>query len=354
MNDLFSHTLIYFPVVIGAFAVAAIRLGVRSIGLRKQLSGLQVLISWYIPVAFVFTAIYLAIWGLHIPELLDGFWRSVVLTVVASMFIMYCNVRAASLAMGEVTLTAPIQSMTPGMISVLGLALNEFPGVLGLTGISILIFGSFIFSWEKAPEHWWEYFGPFRRLRLLLKYRQLSADEQSKTMAVVWAFGSATFGTFGLLFDGLMTRRGQNLQGLTLAWGVCAVAMASVFLLWYSIRPDGRHGRSFAFLTQGLKKPLLLPFVIIVVAWIIHIYAINPAFQHTYVAHIGALKRLSVPITVVLGFWLFREQNFVGPIWHVVFRRRFWVGILVLIGVAFIVMDDLPGRIATKIEVLGL
>ena len=59
---------------------------------------------------------------------------------------------------------------------------------------------------------------------------------------------------------------------------------------------------------------------------------------------VGTLKRLQILVSVVLGFLIFKEQQF---------KQRFLAAILVIAGAVLISMDDLPARITTHIAGWG-
>src|SRR3989344_8364292 len=107
------------PILVGTSAIAALNLIKRRVLNPKSgisVSPLQFLIlNFSIPLAMI-VVVYLGIWGFNIPEVLPGFWRAVILGALVNVFIQFSNAKAASFAKGDVSLTAPLQAMTPGMI----------------------------------------------------------------------------------------------------------------------------------------------------------------------------------------------------------------------------------------------
>lgn len=341
-----STLVVTLPILLGCFALAAINLLKRYIMKIGSVSPLQFLVIWYFSISLSYGAIIIAVWKMNSPTLLTGFWNAVAGTVFANIFIQFFNAKAASLDKGEVSFTAPLQALTPGMITLLAITLREFPSVIGSLGILLMTSGSYILLWGKTPDRWWKYFGPLKRIILLTKLGGLSPEERDKTIVVSLALGSACMGTVGLLFDGLLMRRGVNLHGLFIGSMVQALALGSIYAVWFWFRPD-----------NGIRKPeaaaekkythisLFFYFVGIIAAWIIAVWLVNPAFNKTLVAYVGTLKRFSIIASVVFGWIFFGETEF---------KKRLWAAVLIVLGALFISLDDLPARIATKIEGIGI
>jgi len=131
-------------IILGTVSMAFIGIFKRAIMKSNTLSVLQYLILWYAMTTALFGAVYIALWGFTLPQLLPGFFRTVLAGAFVNVGIQFANAKAASLDAGEVSLTAPLQAMTPGLITLLALTLGEFPSALGVTGIIIMASGSWI------------------------------------------------------------------------------------------------------------------------------------------------------------------------------------------------------------------
>ncbi|MBM3261442.1 hypothetical protein FJY93_03415 [Candidatus Kaiserbacteria bacterium] len=81
------------------------------------------------------------------------------------------------------------------------------------------------------------------------------------------------------------------------------------------------------------------------IMWVAHLLLIDPAYFYSYVAYVGTLKRMSILITVILGFVLFKEQDF---------KKRLGAAICIMTGAILISMEDLPERLTSHIELWGL
>jgi len=337
-----TFLVVVLPVLVGATAIAVFGILRRKVMKTQAISPLQYLMVTTGIAMVSFGILHISLWGLTMPITLPGFWTAVACGVGANTLIQFFNVKAASIDKGEVSLTAPLQAMTPGLITGLAIVLGEYPSRIGVAGIVLIALGSYVLLWEKTPTRWYEYLGPVRRLVLLLKLGHLSPAERNKTIVVSLALASAAMGTIGLLFDGLYTRRGINMQGLVFAsWGFMLMLLL-VYCAWYAILPDAKLDQRFSAV---LSWKIALPILVIGCLWVVINLTIQPTFNRTYVAYTGTLKRLSILMSVVLGYYIFREEDF---------RKRLWAAILIVAGVLLIASDNLPARLSTRIEGLGL
>src|SRR3989344_6607118 len=325
----------YSSVLLGAVGIAFFGVLRRWVMKGGLVSPMLFLIFSNAAATLLFFGIYISVWGLSIPGILPGFWTAVFITAGANVFIQLLNARSSSLVAGEVSLTAPLQALTPGLITIVALTLGEFPGKIGVAGIVLMSCGSFVLLSELRPAgaaRWYDSFKPFRVLGTIFRWTYLSETEKDKAKVVIMSIGSACLGTIGLLFDGLFTRRGVNLQGLTLGSMVLTGALCMVYCYWFLVRPD-RNSASIAKSSGRLMIGSLIGGAI----WVALIYLINPAFSVEYVAYVGTLKRFSIPMSALLGWWFFSEQNI---------KRRLWAAGLVTLGVILLSQDNLPARIS--------
>ncbi len=295
MND--TVLKVVFPVILGTIAIALINIVKRLVMKDGTISPLQCLILYYAAVMGVFGAVYVSFWGFTIPTVLPGMWTAVACGGAANTLIQFFNVKAASIDKGEVSLTAPLQAMTPGLITGLALLLGEYPSQVGVAGIALMATGSYVLLWEKTPQRWYEYFGPVKRLLSLVNLGRLSEAERNKTIVVTLALGSACMGTIGLLFDGLYTRRAVTMQGLILASLGLVAFLFLAYVVWYTIKPDAKPTQEFY---RHLTRVTLVPILVMGVLWVLHVIAIQPTYNHAFVAYIGTLKRFSILMSVAL------------------------------------------------------
>lgn len=353
MQELHYWLIVIFPVFLGSCGIAFINVIKRHVMKGGEASTLQFLIFYFYAATAVFAVVYLTTWGPVMPtNLLEGFWRAVLLGSLANIIIQWANVKAASLDKGEVSLTAPLQAMTPGLITILALTLGEYPSPIGIAGIFLMASGSYVLLFEKTPSGVFEFLGPIARLRLLLSSNS-SAAQRNKALVVSLALLSACMGTFGLLFDGLYTRRGVNLQGLIMASMSLTAILATTYLVWYKVSPDTLpHQNPKGFVILAKKFGWFL--VVMGILWVAHVFLIQPTFKAAMVAHVGTLKRFQIAITFFLGIYLFGEAGFKGGFWKSLHenrevRNRALACVLIILGAFFLSVDGLPNRVESKL-----
>lgn len=347
---------VILPVFLGSVSLALINIVKRKAMKGNQASSLQFLMVYFGAATIIFALSYLMMWGFSFPDLLPGFWSAVFFGSAFNIIIQWCNVKAASLDKGEVSLTAPLQAMTPGLITVMAILLGEIPSFVGILGVILMAGGSYVLLFEKTPMGVYEFIGPLGRLRLL--FSNASAVEKSKALVVLIALLSAFMGTFGLLFDGLYVRRGLNLQGLTLGAMTFTLILTMCYFIWYKIGPDStpeQARRGFGILFTRMKWDMLTMGTL----WVIAIFLIYPPYNSAMVAHVGTLKRFQIGITFVLGLYVFQEAGFKGNFWNSILynpeiRARAIACALIILGAFFLSQDGLPSRIETRIVRWGL
>src|SRR3989344_4664204 len=124
----------YSSVLLGAVGIAFFGVLRRWVMKGGLVSPMLFLIFSNAAATLLFFGIYISVWGLSIPGILPGFWTAVFITAGANVFIQLLNARSSSLVAGEVSLTAPLQALTPGLITIVALTLGEFPGKIGVGG----------------------------------------------------------------------------------------------------------------------------------------------------------------------------------------------------------------------------
>lgn len=335
---LFLYSLLFLGTVVIAILWVVKRWTLKG----GSVSPLTFLVGYNAVATILFSVIYLSWWGYALPpQLLPGFWSAVLVTAGANVGVQLLHARASSLPAGEVSFTAPLAALTPGLITLAALSLGEFPGKMGIAGIAFMASGSYVLLWEGPKDRrakWFEYLQPFRILGKVSRWSSLSDEDRDKATVVTLSLGAACCGTVGLLFDGLYTRRGINTQGLTLGSLLVTLVLCAVYTVWFLCRPDTKGGPRFS-------RKLLLGSMGVGALWVAHIYTIYPSYRVDYVAYVGALKRFSILVSAVLGWRLFKEHDI---------KQRLLAAGLVTLGAVLLALDDLPARISTRIEGLGL
>jgi drug/metabolite transporter (DMT)-like permease len=228
-------------------------------------------------------------------------------SVTINVVIHYANVR--SIVLGDASLVAPIQAMTPGLIVFAAMLLGERPSLLGYVSIALIAIGTYIHAREGARS-WQEFLQPLFVWTFLRSYKQLTPEEQrneelvqkqNNARALFWAYLSAVCGTIGLMFDSTFSRYGDAVLGSAL-W---------CFLIGIIFSPGIRSGREkLRSKEEPHKPPSSFRERFRAHAWLIVATGVlvgiqyplfATAFRLAPVAYVGSLKRLTIMVTVTLA-----------------------------------------------------
>lgn len=331
-------------IVLGCVFISLMKLVSRFLLRGGQIKPTQ-LLRWQMFVAAgMYGALYLSLWGWEIPVLAPRFWQAVFFCSVANAFIQYLNAKAASLEQGEVSLTAPLQAMTPGMITLLAITIGELPGFLGWSGIICMAAGTYYVTWPKQREFWYDHIGPVYRLRLLFRLDKLDPVERSRTLAVCMALASAAFGTFGLLFESLYVRRaGGSMQGIVLGSMVLCFLLGVVYAIFYAAASRKQIAPQ---MSSEVRRRFAWGLLALGALFVGHWLCIQPGFAHLLTSYVGTLKRLSIILSVILGIILFKEGKDQ-------LKNRLWAAVLVTVGSILISWDGITSKFTASFEKFG-
>lgn len=301
------------------------------------LSGNQILISQHLfGAVLLFISVPFFFRLAPVTEHSRIFWFAVAITTIANIAIQYAILRSRMLA--DVSLTAPIQALTPGLVTLAAFSLGEFPSRQGIVGIILMSLGTYIHCRENATSLR-EYFNPFSHLFLPRNFTVLHSLEQQKRVrernALRWAYGSAILGTVGLVFDGLVSRNGNVGKG----FGVENLLIALVFFaipLQKKKPSEIGEGTALPSLVRRYKFAFLLGLL-----FGLHVIFFMTAFRVAPVAYIGSLKRLTIVVTVILSAWLLGEKKA---------KQRLWPSFVITAGAVLLAFDPSTAKIMESIE----
>lgn len=226
------------------------------------------------------------------------FWWAIGLTTIANIGIQWANITARELA--DASLTAPIQALTPALITLAALVLHEYPSGVGIIGISMIAVGIFIHLSEDAKTLG-DYLRPFKLWRLPPNFEELTQEGKQKARnnrrALVISYGSASLGTVGLIGDSVSARAGGG--DLAFGFAVHLIVLAIVFAV---IVPRKKRTNSANAKPSGRRY--WLPILAMGLAFGLLVFLPLLAFRVAPVAYVGSLKRLGIVVTVLLA-WLF-------------------------------------------------
>lgn len=268
------------------------------------------------------------------------FWMAVIGTTAVNAVIQYVNMRAYRVV--EISFTAPIAAMTPGLVMMTTLALGEVPSTLGFVGIGMIIVGTYAHAREGTG--WKTYFEPFFIWRAFGSIEQLSDESKKKRLGLRFAYTGAVFATFGLTFDGLLARYGNPALGVT----VELLALTAIYLFLFFVVGIGK-GKQTAFAgfydrakqywmhLIGLGITFGLPFILLVTA-----------FTEVPIAYVGSMKRLTIFLTMLIAFWGFRELSQAADRQRR--RRRLILSLIIVSGAVILGIDPTEPHLVSGVD----
>ncbi len=191
-----------------------------------------------------------------------------------------------SLSLGRLSDTIPLLSFTPIItLFVAYFVVKELPGLLGITGIILMIAGAYLLHIKEMSKH--------HLLRPLTSLFKFKASRYMLLVTFLYGFG-ATIDKYVIINSNIMTR----------------ILLISYFTLIfqapYLIFKD-RQGYCFK-LKEVFKYRFWQVFGITII-FLAMIAAQMVAITKTYVAYVTALKRTAALFTVVAAYIFFGEKD---------------------------------------------
>lgn len=263
------------------------------------------------------------------------YWIAIVGTTVANIAIQYVNVRATRL--GDLTYVTPIMAMTPGLVVVGALLLGEKPSMMGYAGIALIVGGAYVHAREGSSLK--EYLQPLFIWTLFQPIDHLDEVERKKRFSLRFAYTGALSATVGLLCDGLLARHGNIAFGVMIE--LISLTIVYALLSNRDIMKKGSEQKELPPLWTRVRSywPQMLtagiffgtPFILI-----------TTAFRLAPISYIGSLKRLSIPLTMLLALWFLGERTSS--------KRRLITGAIITAGAVILTFDPTPAHMIGSLE----
>jgi EamA domain-containing membrane protein RarD len=255
------------------------------------------------------------------------FYIALASTTVANIGVYYFELNAQKIA--QVSFLAPLRGMTPGLVTFGGLLFGELPGRLGWAGIILIAAATFVHAREGCALK--EYLTPFYVWRAVGPLDRFPQEERNKRLALRYAYLGSLFATVGLTADGLMARSGNPVVGLSLQFGVLAL----IFFGWQLVRTKkgtiGEFIRKASSNGSGSRLMALAIFSGLSPVFLCSAYGYLP------VAYVGALKRLSIVVGILIALFIFKELA--GSQKRSLRYRRLAMSMVIMIGAILITID---------------
>lgn len=211
----------------------------------------------------------------------QGFWTAVFTTsILASL--MYVLIFTAY-TKADITLVQPIWAVAPVfMIFSAWILAKEVPGVLGIIGILAIVSGVYTLN-KKDKWSLNNMWSPFLNV-------WKNAGTKLYLLAMIPPVVSIVYDKKAVLASDPLTMSMFN----TLIIGVATLSYALI----------SNRGKKIKISGPWIKRFLLVGFLLAVAA-----ICYNTAISMALISYIGALKRLSILITVIMAYFLLREKT---------------------------------------------
>ncbi len=311
----------YALVMLGAFLVAFFNvISKKALGVtwkQKEAFFTSILMSITASVLFLIAAIT---GGLEIESGLPffhSFWFAAFVTGLLNVGIQYSNMMAKSKE--DVSLVVPISASTPAIVILTCMiVLGEYPSWIGWLGIWMLVIGVYVLNLQGYVENKKQKDG-----RATLKDWFAPFLLFGKSEGVRWAFLSVFLSVFSLPYDGMAARTGNVAFGLAI---VCSIVSVGTFLI-------ACRKQEFKFSEISFRLPWKVVGVLALLAclWALGGWSSTCAYRYSIVPYVGTLKRVQIPITIVLAFLLIKEKTN--------FRNRLTGGVIIAAGAILLGMS---------------
>nr|MBF0222551.1 DMT family transporter [Desulfobulbaceae bacterium] len=221
----------------------------------------------------------IALLFIEIPELNSTFWLNFGLSLPLNWLSYFFYITALTIA--PLSLTVPLLSFTPVFVIITGaLILNEKINTYGLIGIVLIVISSYFLNFNEAKKGYWK------------PLAAIFSEKGSRLMfAVAFIFSIA-----GVIGKKAMINSSPLFFGFSFFF-ICNLSMLCGILLFTDVR--------FSTICRYKKLGQWLGSL-----FFLHIIFHCLAIMGTQAAYMISLKRTSILFTVILGWFLFKEEHF--------------------------------------------
>ncbi len=236
---------------------------------------------------------YVVAWALHLftglflaplllfhglPDVENNWLRALVPSSILNVAATVCFMKAIKLS--DLSVTVPMITFTPLFMLVTSpLLVNEFPSPLGLVGVIVIVVGSYLLH-TRSPEG--KSPGPLKALSIAKGAR--------------WMLGVSFIWSFTANIDKIGVQASSPVF-----WSVTLHLAVGILLFPVVLYFSRHHFRQL----QGTWKTLVPVGIFMALTMILQMTAI----QHYLVAYVIAIKRLSILLSVLWGYLIFKEEN---------------------------------------------
>lgn len=250
------------------------------------------------------------------PKITAALWFAMCATGTLNIGIAYAKIRARELE--EVSLVTPIDSTTPAIVILTAmLILGERTSWVGWAGIWLVAVGTYVLNIQALRQKLIERLSetmPRWRRELSIWLAPFLALGRSR--GVRWAFFAVLLSTVSLPYDGLTGRSANPAFGLA---GISFIAGTGNLV--FALRRGEFKGMQPRTIGGSFWLGLLFALAGVLTAW---------AFNFSTVPYVGTMKRLQIPLTIVLAAVFLKERAN--------FRSRIAGGLIMVTGAVLIAL----------------
>jgi len=258
--------------------LAAFFQATRAVFSKKSLKNIDEYVVSFASRLIVSLLLLPILFFIEIPQLNSQFWFALITsgTLLSLNTILYMK----AIKYSDISLAMPMISFTPLFLLLTSpIMVGEFPNFFGLAGILLIVMGSYVLNLKQKN---YGYLAPFKKLL---------TDKGPRLMlcvAFIWSIGS-NFDKIGVI------------NSSPLFWGLSMAIFMTIFLLPIAIYKSKCRLKELPkkiknIFPIGLSSALELPF---------HMYAIQLAL----VSYVISIKRTSIIMSVLFGYFFFKEKN---------------------------------------------
>lgn len=261
---LFSLSSGFFHAISGVFS-------------KKALKEVNPLLVAFANIFFALPFFLIALLWLNWSPLNFIFWRaaliSAALNVIALLFVM------RALKIGGLSSTIPFLSFTPlFLIFTSKLIVGEFPSMLGILGIILIIVGAYVIETGEQKG----FLGPFKSL----------VKNKGAQLVILASF----IYSISSSFDKVAVLNSNPITYLVVLYSIIAL----VYIILIQLKSDQKFG--------AIKQKFKILFPIGLLAALTVFFQMT-AINSAMVSYVISLKRTSVFWSVLLGLIIFKEKN---------------------------------------------
>ncbi len=227
---------------------------------------------------FGFIFLFPLLFFIDVPELGKNFWMILVFTGLWNAMVLILYMRA--IKHSDLSITTPMVTFTPLFLLITSpLIIHEFPGMLGIIGIFLIVLGAYVLNIKE------------RHKGFLAPFKALLKEKGPRLMLVV-----ALLLSIGANLDKVGIKNSSPIFW-TISMNIITLILLFI-IVYFKSRSNIKLIKTNykTLLPMGLFSALSLTF---------QMAAINLAL----VAYVISIKRTSAILTVLYGYFIFKEKG---------------------------------------------